>query len=77
MWPPDAKGLIMTKPGKKKTPQWPVLTIDCPDDVTGKLLLYWDDIFTPQEGQWEHPTDKVKHKKYRAAIKVLMEFFGD
>jgi len=63
----------MTK--KKVRHDWSTLTMPCPDDVTRALLLYWDDILAPKEGVWVHPEDKPMHKRYRAAIKVLLEFF--
>jgi hypothetical protein len=66
----------MTKKRKRKSITWPTLTVPCPHDITGDLLRYWDDIFTPMKGVWVHP-DEREHKKYRAAIKTLLEFFDE
>jgi hypothetical protein len=63
----------MTK--KRKDVPWPTLTIQCPEAIERDLLLYWDDNLKPQKGVWEHPKDKKAHKKYRAAIKTLLEYF--
>lgn len=60
---------------RRKNVTWPTITVPCPDDIAGELLRYWDGIFTPKAGQRFHPDDAEDHKKYRAAIKVLLEFF--
>lgn len=60
---------------KKQKVEWPMLTVPCPDDITGQILRYWDDIFSPRKGDWIHPEDKKRHKKYRAAIATLLPFF--
>jgi diphthamide synthase subunit DPH2 len=60
---------------KRECPEWPRITVPCPDNITSDLLRYWDWILTPREGEWVHPQDKKDQKKYRAAIKVLLEFF--
>ncbi len=59
---------------KKKEVKWPTLTVQCPDTVMAEILRYWDDLLTPREGEWIHPEDVKKNKKFRAAIKVLLEF---
>ncbi len=61
---------------KKKEVKWPTLTVSfpCPDTAMAEILRYWDDILIPRKGEWCHPEDVKKNKKYRAAIKVLLEF---
>ena len=60
---------------KKKEVKWPTLTVPCPEQLERALLLYWDDVLKPMKG--DHPVDVKRQKRYRAAIKVLLEFFED
>ena len=49
-------------------------SVECPQEVMGELLRYWDWVLTP-EGQKVHPDDAKNHARCRRAIKVLLEFF--
>lgn len=63
----------MTK--KPKHPAWPSLTIPCPHELERDILLYWDDVLKTVKGHHRHPDDAINDKRYRDAIKVLLEFF--
>ena len=60
---------------KKRSNEWPTLTLPCPDGLESQLLRYWDDIFDPAKEHYVHPDDVKAHKKYRKAIKTLLKFF--
>ena len=64
----------MNTKSKPAEPSWPKLTIRCPDDIGADLLRYWDWLLTPRDGEWIHPDDVKAHKRYRRAIKVLLEW---